>query len=55
MVQSGSSDLNQLSIDSCDRSVSNMSKKKSSKENIVPTYADGSINYDGTIKQFYFI
>lgn len=47
LTQPGSSDLNQISIDSTDRNIANMSKKKDSKDNIiVPTYSDGSINYD---------
>lgn len=57
LTQSGSSDLNKISIDTTDRTIANMSKKKDSysKDNvIVPTYSDGSINYDGTIT-FYFI
>lgn len=51
LTQSGSSDLNQISSDTTDRTISNMSKKKDShsKDNVVPTYSDGSINYDGTI------
>lgn len=46
----GSSELNQISINTADRTISNMPKKKNSysKDNIVvPTYPDGSINYDG--------
>lgn len=51
LAHSGSSDLNQMSIDSTDRNIVNMTKKKdsSSKDNEVPTYPDGSINYDGII------
>lgn len=58
LTQSASSDLNQISTDTTDRTIANMSKKKDSysKDNIiVPTYSDGSINYDGTIITFYFI
>lgn len=39
-------------MNTTDRTISNMPKKKnsSSKDNIVvPTYPDGSINYDGTV------
>jgi hypothetical protein len=51
LTQSGSSDLNQISLDSTDRTISSMTKKKDShsKDNVVPTYPDGSINYDGTV------
>lgn len=52
LTQLGSSDLNQISMNTTDRTISNMPKKKNSnsKDNIVvPTYPDGSINYDGTI------
>lgn len=57
LTQSGSLDLNEISIDSADHNISNMSKKKEShsKDNTVPTYPDGSINYDGTIIVFNFI
>lgn len=50
MAQSESSDLNKISTDATNKTVSNMSKKKdvNRKDNIVPTYPDGSINYDGT-------
>lgn len=50
LAQSESSDLN-VTSDSIDRAISTMPKKKNShsKENIVPTYPDGSINYDGII------
>ncbi|CAI6348338.1 unnamed protein product [Macrosiphum euphorbiae] len=49
LTQTGSSDLNQISLDTTDRTIANMPKKKDSysKDNIVvPTYSDGSINYD---------
>lgn len=51
LVLSGSTDLNQISIDNTERTISNMSKKRDSnnKDTIVPTYPDGSINYDGNI------
>lgn len=50
LAKSVSSDLNETT-DIPDRPVSNMSKKKDShsKDNVVPTYPDGSINYDGTV------
>lgn len=50
LAQSESSDLN-VTSDSINRAISTMSKKNDchSKENIVPTYPDGSINYDGII------
>lgn len=48
-AQSGSSDLNQMNLDSTDRMNLSTSKKKDSynKDTMVPTYADGTINYDG--------
>lgn len=51
LTQSGSLDFNEMSLDSADQNISNMPKKKDShsKDNTVPTYSDGSINYDGTI------
>lgn len=50
LAKSISSDLNEIS-DTTDQIISNMSKKKSShiKENVVLTYPDGSINYDGIL------
>lgn len=51
LTPSGSSNLNQVSLDTTDQIISNMPKKKDShsKDNVVPTYPDGSINYDGTV------
>lgn len=51
-----SSDLNEIS-DTTDQIISNMSKKKNShsKENVVPTYPDGSINYDGIIFLIFYL
>jgi len=51
LAHSGSSDLNQMSIDTNDRNILNMTKKRdsNSKDNEIPTYSDGSINYDGII------
>lgn len=55
LAKSVSSDLNET-IDSTDRTSTNMSKKKDSRcLNVVPTYSDGSINYDGIINFNYII